>query len=94
MGRLTYRILKGQVDRAKAEARPDPNALFRLNMPFRGLAKMLGGAVDMAMAAALVEVFNGHLLPWNGALCIRLAAKGEGCQTETARKLAQGDGKA
>ena len=60
IGRLVYRILKGQVDRATAGGAPDLNALFRLNMPFRGVAKMTGGAVDMAMAAALVELFNGH----------------------------------
>lgn len=60
VGRLTYRMLKDQVDRAKARGKPDLNALFRLNMPFRGMAKMMGGAVDMAMAAALVRIFNGQ----------------------------------
>ena len=93
VGRLTYRILKGQVDRAKARGAPDLNALFRLNMPFRGLAKMLGGAVDMAMAAALVEVFNGHFFRGMGHFVSAWQQKGRAAR-QTARKLAQGDGKA
>ena len=93
VGHLTYRILKGQVDRAKARGAPDLNALFRLNMPFRGLAKMLGGAVDMAMAAALVEVFNGHFFRGMGHFVAAWQQKGRAAR-QTARKLAQGDGKA
>jgi beta-glucosidase len=29
-------------------------------MPFRGIAKMMGGAVDIFMVDALLEIFNGH----------------------------------
>lgn len=65
IGRLVYRIFQGQVNRAVAKGTPDLNAMFRLSMPFRGVAKMTGGAVDMAMAGALVEIFNGHF--WQGS---------------------------
>jgi len=64
VGRRVYKVLKGQVDRAEAKGRPDLDALFRLNMPFRAVAKMTGGMADMAMVQALVDIFNGHF--WGG----------------------------
>lgn len=64
VGRRVYKALKGQVDRAEAKGSPDLDALFRLNMPFRGVAKMTGGMADMAMVQALVDIFNGHF--WGG----------------------------
>lgn len=67
-GRLIYRLFQWQVDRANAKGKPNLDALFRLNMPFRGIAKMMGGNVDMAMAAALLDVFNGHFFRGVGCL--------------------------
>ena len=64
-GRLVYRILRRQADRAAAADKPDLNALFRLGMPFRAVAKMTAGMVDMDMARALLQIFNGRL--WRGA---------------------------
>lgn len=64
VGRRVYKALKGQVDRAEAKGSPDLDALFRLNMPFRAVAKMTGGMADMAMVQALVDMFNGHF--WGG----------------------------
>ena len=64
VGRRVYKALKGQVDRAEAKGSPDLDALFRLNMPFRGVAKMTGGMADMAMVQALVDIFNGRF--WSG----------------------------
>ena len=59
-GRLVYRILRRQAERATSADKPDLNALFRLGMPFRAVAKMTAGMVDMDMVRALVELFNGR----------------------------------
>ena len=66
LGRQVYRLFRCQVDKAKGK--PDLDALFRLNMPFRGIAKMTGGMADMAMAEAIVEIFNGHFFRGCGSL--------------------------
>ena len=68
VGRLVHRMMKRQVDRSTTSGKPDLDALFRYNMPFRGVAKMMGGMVDMAMAEALLEVFNGHFFRGLGHL--------------------------
>lgn len=68
IGRLVYRVFRGQVDRAEKRGVPDLNALFRLSMPFRSIAKMTGGLVDRAMTDALVEIFNGHFCRGTGHL--------------------------
>lgn len=61
VGRTVYRVLRRQAERALASDKPDLNALFRLGMPFRAVAKMTAGAVDRSMVCALLEIFNGHL---------------------------------
>ena len=66
LGRQVYRLFRRQVDKAKGK--PDLDALFRLNMPFRGIAKMTGGMADMAMAEAVVEIFNSHFFRGCGSL--------------------------
>ena len=77
VGRQVYRVLKGQADRAGAAGKPDLNALFRLSMPFRGVAKMTGGAVDMDMARALVAIFNGRFFRGLGGLLRAWRRKGK-----------------
>lgn len=89
IGRLIYRLFKNQLDRAEAAGKPDLDALFRMNMPFRGMAKMMGGAVDMAMAAALVEIFNGHFFKGVGRLIDSWRRKRR-AEKETAEKLSRG----
>lgn len=59
-GRFTYRILTSLKNKAEKKGVPDLNILFIYNMPFRGVAKMMGGAVDILMVDALLEIFNGH----------------------------------
>ena len=83
VGRLVYRILRHQAERAVSAEKPDLNALFRLGMPFRAVAKMTAGMVDMGMVRALLEVFNGrfcqgatHLL-WAWHRKRRLDRKGD-----------------
>lgn len=77
VGRLVYRICKGQVERSLARGKPDLDALFRYNMPFRAIAKMTAGAVDMAMAGALVEIFNGHFFRGAGHLITAFFHRGK-----------------
>lgn len=59
-GRVLYRVLRYQAQKAAKEERPNLNAQFRLNMPFRATAKMTAGMVDMNMVHALLELFNGR----------------------------------
>lgn len=60
LARLVWRILTGLKNRSEAKGKPDLNLLFIYNMPFRGIAKMTGGAVGMEMAKGMVLAVNGH----------------------------------
>jgi beta-glucosidase len=52
----------------EAEGKPDLNILYIYNMPFRGIAKMAGGAVNMKMVNAVLEVINGRFFKGLGHL--------------------------
>ena len=85
IGRLVYRVTRRQVDWAMAAGKPDLDALFRYNMPFRAIAKMTGGAVSLEMAQALLTIFNGHLFRGTGALLAAFFRKNRAVRaTETA----------
>ncbi len=60
LARLVWRILTALKNRSEAKGTPDLNLLFIYNMPFRGIAKMTGGAVSMDMAEGMVLAVNGH----------------------------------
>ncbi|WP_124065778.1 glycoside hydrolase family 3 C-terminal domain-containing protein [Clostridium sp. E02] len=60
LARLIYRILTKLKKASEAKGKPDLNLLFIYNMPFRGIAKMTGGAVSMEMAKGMVQVVNGR----------------------------------
>ncbi len=60
LARLVYHILTGMKNRSERKGRPDLNILFIYNIPFRGIAKMTGGAVSMEMAEGLVMAVNGR----------------------------------
>jgi beta-glucosidase len=77
LGRLVYKILTGKKDKAALKGTPDLNILFIYNMPFRGIAKMMGGAVDMPMADAVLEIFNGHFCAGLGHLVGAWVKKGK-----------------
>ena len=66
------------------------NALFRLNMPFRGIAKMTGGTVDIAMTNALVEIFNGQFFRGLGHL-LKAWKRKEKSAKDIAKRLNGGD---
>ena len=59
LARLVYKILTSLKDKSIAKGEPDLNILFIYNMPFRGIAKMTGGAVTMV---------NGHFFKGLGGL--------------------------
>lgn len=60
LARFIYRKLTKMKQKSEEKGRPDLNILFIYNMPFRGIAKMTGGAVSMEMARGMTEVVNGH----------------------------------
>lgn len=62
LARLIYRILTGLKNKSEAKGKPNLNLLFIYNMPFRGIAKMTGGAVSMEMAEGMVLAVNGYFL--------------------------------
>lgn len=55
-----YRILTHMKDKSLESRKPDLNILFIYNITFRGIAKMLGGAVSMKMVDGLLLIVNGH----------------------------------
>ena len=60
LARLVYRILRKKKEASIAAEKPDLNLLFIYNIPFRGMAKMMGGMVSMRMAESILEMVNGH----------------------------------
>jgi beta-glucosidase len=55
-----YRILTHMKDKSLESSKPDLNILFIYNITFRGIAKMLAGAVSMKMVDGLLLIVNGH----------------------------------
>ena len=62
LARLIYRYLTKMKKKSEAQGKPDLNILFIYNMPFRGIAKMTGGAVSMEMVYGIVDAVNGHFM--------------------------------
>ena len=62
LARLVYRILTDKKKKSEGKGKPDLNLLFIYNMPFRGIAKMTGGAASMEMARVIVDMVNGKWL--------------------------------
>lgn len=60
LARMIYRVLTNLKKKSEEKGKPDLNVLFIYNMPFRGIAKMTGGAVSMEMVKGMVLVVNGH----------------------------------
>ena len=61
LARFIYKKLTQMKIKSEEKGKPDLNILFIYNMPFRGIAKMTGGAVSMEMAYGMVDAVNGHL---------------------------------
>lgn len=64
LARLVCRILNRRRTRAEASGKPDLNILFVINMPFRAIAKMAGGAVSKKMVEDILLMVNGRF--WRG----------------------------
>lgn len=58
--RLTLRLMTALIHRSLKKGKPNLNLLFIYNIPFRGIAKMMGGAVTMEMAEGLLVMVNGQ----------------------------------
>ena len=66
--RLAAKLLGGMIDKAVAQGKPDLSTLFIYNMPFRGMGKMMGGMISMAMAEDILFIANGHFFRGMGRL--------------------------
>ncbi|WP_162012257.1 glycoside hydrolase family 3 C-terminal domain-containing protein [Streptococcus sp. S784/96/1] len=60
LARAVASILRMLLNRAEKKGKPDLNLLFLYNMPFRALAKMTGGTINMAMVEGILTIVNGH----------------------------------
>ena len=86
LARLVYKILTNIKMSSELKGKPNLNILFIYNMPFRGIAKMSGGAVNMDMVDGILKIVNGQFFKGIGHLMrarIRLSKKNR----ETAKKL-------
>jgi beta-glucosidase len=66
--RLAGRILIHIKNRSLARNDPNLNILFITSMPFRGIARMSGGAVDLPMVDGILKMANGHFFAGLGHL--------------------------
>ena len=68
--RWAGKLLKHMKEKADASGKPDLNILFIYNMPFRALAKMAGGLMDMKMVDDILFIVNGHFFRGLGRLIV------------------------
>ncbi|MCR5716448.1 MAG: glycoside hydrolase family 3 C-terminal domain-containing protein [Lachnospiraceae bacterium] len=68
LARFIYQRLTAMKKKSDDSGIPDLNILFIYNMPFRAMAKMTGGAVDMKMAEAMVRLVNGKFFSGLGGI--------------------------
>lgn len=90
--RFVYRRIAAMKDEAERAGRPDLNLLSIYNMPFRGIAKLMGARVNMEMVDALLVIVNGRLFRGLGQL-LGARKRKEKQEKATAEALA-GAGKA
>jgi len=60
LGRLVGGFLHRQVEKGEKAGKPNLDALFQVNMPFRAIPKMMGGMVDQQMVDGILHLVNGH----------------------------------
>ena len=68
LARVVYKVLTRMKEKSEAKGVPNLNVLFIYNMPFRGIAKMTGGAVSREMVDGMVTAVNGHLFKGLGQI--------------------------
>ena len=86
VGRLVYRVLAWRRDRSARRGKPDLNTLFLLNMPFRAMQKMTGGAVSAEMVDGMVRIVNGSFFAGLGVV-LRGHVRNRRANRRTAREL-------
>lgn len=59
IARCVYHVIRYLKDRSIRKGKPDLNLFFIYDIPFRGIAKMMGGAVTMEMVEAILLMING-----------------------------------
>ena len=64
LGRRIGHVLANRLAKSQAAGKPDLNILFLYNMPFRAIAKMTGGQVDLRMVDDILDGVNGRF--WHG----------------------------
>ncbi|MDN6640876.1 MAG: glycoside hydrolase family 3 C-terminal domain-containing protein [Tetragenococcus sp.] len=58
--RGVYHVLNSLLKKSQKKGEPDLNLLFIYNMPFRTMAKMTNGMVNMSMVDHILTMVNGH----------------------------------
>ncbi|WP_413526705.1 glycoside hydrolase family 3 C-terminal domain-containing protein [Marinilactibacillus psychrotolerans] len=62
LARLVYKVIDKLLIRSQKKGTPDLNLLFIYNMPFRAIAKMTNGMVDMKMVDSMLIMVNGQTI--------------------------------
>lgn len=62
IARIVYKILDRKKQRAEKKGENSLNILFIYNMPFRAIAKMSNGIVDMYMVKGILKIVNGSFI--------------------------------
>lgn len=88
IARFVYGRIAAKKNKSEAAGKPDLNILSIYNMPFRGIAKLMGPMVNMEMVDAILFIVNGHFFRGVGRLFGAWRRKGRQ-DRETARILAE-----
>ena len=70
LARGVWKILDSMKKSSEKQGKPNLNLLFIYNMPFRGISKMTGGALNEGMVDGLLAMVNGHFFRGLGRLVI------------------------
>lgn len=62
LARLVYKVIDKLLIRSQKKGTPDLNLMFIYNMPFRAIAKMTNGMVDMKMVDSMLIMVNGQTI--------------------------------
>lgn len=68
IARFVYGRINDMKNKAERQGKPDLNILSIYNMPFRGIAKLMGVMVNMEMVDSILFIVNGHFFRGLGRL--------------------------
>jgi len=68
LARFIYKRIYNMKKKSEEKGQPDLNILFVYNMPFRAIAKMTNGMVNMEMVRGMLKVVNGHFFRGLGTI--------------------------